>query len=103
MKIRVTQENYPQEVLSEELPVLVEFFATWCAKCAMMADIVDELADKYDGRVKVCQIDIDESEDLAAEFEIETVPTFVLFRAGEPVSAADGVLDKWVLMEMMEA
>ena len=45
MKIRVTQENYPQEVLSSKLPVLVEFFAAWCAKCAMMADIVDELAE----------------------------------------------------------
>ncbi|MBU3877487.1 thioredoxin [Faecalicatena sp. AGMB00832] len=102
MKVRVTGKNYSQEVLRSRLPVLVEFFAVWCAKCAMMADIVDDLAEEYDGLVKVCQIDIDESVDLASEFDIEIVPTFVVFRNGKPVSAANGVLDKQVLVEMME-
>ena len=84
-----------------ETPVLVEFFAVWCGKCAMMEDVVDEIAELYDGRVKVCQIEIDESETLAAEFEVEIVPTFVVFRNGEPVSAASGVLAKEVLEEMI--
>lgn len=101
MKIRVTAKNYPQEVLRSETPVLVEFFAVWCGKCAMMEDVVDEIAELYDGRVKVCQIEIDESETLAAKFEVEIVPTFVVFRNGEPVSAASGVLAKEVLEEMI--
>ena len=101
MKIRVTAKNYPQEVLRSETPVLVEFFAVWCGKCAMMEDVVDEIAELYDGRVKVCQIEIDESETLAAECEVEIVPTFVVFRNGEPVSAASGVLAKEVLEEMI--
>ena len=101
MKIRVTAKNYPQEVLRSETPVLVEFFAVLCGKCAMMEDVVDEIAELYDGRVKVCQIEIDESETLAAEFEVEIVPTFVVFRNGEPVSAASGVLAKEVLEEMI--
>ena len=101
MKIRVTAKNYPQEVLRSETPVLVEFFAVWCGKCAMMEDVVDEIAELYDGRVKVCQIEIDESETLAAEFEGEIVPTFVVFKNGEPVSAASGVLAKEVLEEMI--
>ena len=67
----------------------------------MMEDVVDEIAELYDGRVKVCQIEIDESETLAAEFEVEIVPTFVVFRNGEPVSAASGVLAKEVLEEMI--
>lgn len=102
MKIRVTAKNYPQEVLKSKMPVFVEFFAAWCGKCAMMEDIVDEVAREYGGRVKVCQIDIDESEDLAAEFEVEVVPTFVVFKGGKPVSAASGILKKEVLYQMIE-
>lgn len=101
MKIRVTAKNYQQEVLKSETPVLVEFFAVWCGKCAMMEDVVDEIAREYNGRVKVCQIEIDESEVLAAEFEVEIVPTFVVFKGGRPVSAASGVLAKKVLVDMM--
>ena len=79
MKIKVTAKNYPQEVLRSETPVLVEFFAVWCGKCAMMEDIVDEIAEEYDGRAKVCQIEIEESAVLAAEYEVNVVPTFVVF------------------------
>lgn len=103
MKIRVTAKNYQQEVLRSELPVLVEFYAIWCGKCAMLEDVIDELAAEYDGKVKVCQIDIEECEVLAAEFEIEVVPTFVLFREGRPAAAASGVRNKEVLVNMIEA
>ena len=103
MKIKDTAKNYPQEVLRSGMPVLVEFFAVWCGKCAMMADIVDELASEYAGRVKVCQIDIEECEILASEFDVEVVPTFVLFKGGRPVSAASGVLNKEVLIDMIES
>ncbi len=102
MKIKVTAKNYPQEVLRSETPVLVEFFAVWCGKCAMMEDIVDEIAEEYDGRAKVCQIEIEESAVLAAEYEVNVVPTFVVFREGKPVNYASGVLGKEVLIEMLE-
>lgn len=101
MKIRVTSQNYHQEVLRAEVPVLVEFFAVWCGKCAMMEDVVEELAEEYDGMVKVCQIEIDESEALARKFEVEVVPTFVVFKNGSPVSAASGVLNKDTLADMI--
>lgn len=101
MKIRVTSQNYHQEVLQADRPVLVEFFADWCGKCAMMEDVVDELAEEYDGMAKVCQIEIDESEALAQEFEVEVVPTFVVFKNGSPVSAASGVLNKKTLADMI--
>ena len=102
MKIRVTAKNYPQEVLRSETPVLVEFFAVWCGKCAMMEDVLDEIAKEYDGRVKVCQIEIEESAVLAAEFEVGIVPAFVVFRDGTPVNYANGVLAKDVLIRMLE-
>lgn len=101
MKIRVTAKNYRQEVLEAELPVLVEFFAEWCGKCAMMEDVVEQITQKCGGIMKVCQIEIDESADLAERFEVEIVPTFVIFRNGEPVSAAGGVVNKGVLLDMI--
>ena len=70
MKMRVTAKNYPQEVLRSETPVLVEFFAVWCGKCAMMEDVLDEIAKEYDGRVKVCQIEVEESGGLDKKFEV---------------------------------
>lgn len=101
MKIRVTAENYEREVLQSELPVLVEFFAGWCPKCAMLADAVDEIAEKCSGILKVCQIEIEESTELADTFEVEVVPTFVIFRSGEPIAAAGGVLHKETILEML--
>ena len=102
MKIRVTAKNYPQEALRSETPVLVEFFAVRCGKCAMMEDVLDEIAKEYDGRVKVCQIEIEESAVLAAEFEVGIVPAFVVFRDGKLVNYANGVLAKDVLIRMLE-
>lgn len=101
MKIRVTGKNYRQEVLECELTVLVEFFAVWCGKCAMMEDIVEDIAWEYEGRLKVCQIEIEECEALAAEFGVEVVPTFVVFKRGKPVATANGVLGKDVLRDII--
>ncbi|MBA4700800.1 MAG: conjugal transfer protein TraF [Ruminococcus sp.] len=102
MKIKVTAKSYPQEVLKSKTPVLVEFYAAWCRKCAMMESILDELADEYDGRVKVCQINIDDNKALAAEIGIGVVPTFVVFKWGKPVAAASGILSKNVLVDMIK-
>lgn len=102
MKNRVTVESYRQEVLLSDIPVLVEFFAAWCGKCAMMEDVVEELAGKYAGVMKVCQIEIEESADLAAKFEVEVVPTFVLFQCGKPIAAAGGVLTRESLEDMIQ-
>ncbi len=101
MKIRVTGENYRQEILEADTPVLVEFFADWCGKCAMMEDVVEQVAIKCDGIMRVCQIEIEQSADLAEQFHVEIVPTFVIFKDGEPVSAASGVVNKEVLLDMI--
>lgn len=101
MRVRVTAKNYQREVLSEKKPVLVEFFAEWCSKCAMMEDVVETISEKCDRDLKVCQIEIDESAELAEEFQVEIVPTFVIFKGGELVSVASGVSDKDVLLDML--
>lgn len=103
MKVKVTARNYESEVLRSKKPVLVEFFAAWCGKCAMMEDVLEEFAEEHPYVWKVCQIEIDECSELAAKFEVEVVPTFVVFKAGKPIAAASGVLDKETLAEMMES
>lgn len=101
MKIKVTADNYERDVLKCRLPVLVEFYAKWCSKCAMMEDVLTEIAREYDGIFQVCQIEIDESSELAEQFEVGTVPTFVVFREGKPVAAASGLLSRNNLVQMM--
>ncbi len=101
MKIKVTADNYRKEVLESSLPVLVEFYARWCSKCAMLEDMIEEIAQKYDGVFQVCQIEIDESSNLAKEFNVGIVPTFVVFRNGKAVAAASGILNRETLIKMM--
>lgn len=102
MKQRVNEQSYQREVQNSDIPVLVEFFAAWCGKCAMMEDIIEELSREADGRYKICQIEIDESPVLAAKFAIEIVPTFLIMKEGIPTAAASGIRSKEVLLEMLE-
>lgn len=101
MKQKVTSANYTNEVLMTKFPVLVEFYASWCGKCAMMEDVLEELAQENKHWMKVCQIDIEESEELAARFEVEIVPTYIVFWKGNPLASASGVRDKQTLKEMV--
>lgn len=102
MKRKVTSANYTQEVLMAKKPVLVEFYAEWCAKCAMMEDVLEELARENDFWMNVCQINIEESKDLAQKFEVEIVPTYVVFWKSTPIAAANGVRDKNTLEDMVK-
>ncbi len=80
-----------QEALASGKPVLADFFATWCGPCKMMGPIVDELADLFDGKAIVGKIDVDECMELAEEYEITTVPTFMFFKHGELVHRFSGI------------
>ena len=102
MKQKVTSANYTREVLMAQKPVLVEFYAEWCAKCAMMEDVMEELARENDFWMKVCQINIEESKDLSDTFEVEIVPTYVVFWKSKPIAAANGVRDRETLEEMVK-
>ena len=92
MEITVTKANFEQEVLQATGTVLVDFFATWCGPCKMIAPIVKELADE--GKAKVCKIDVDEEPELAIRFGVDSIPTLLVFRDGALVNRAIGYRSK---------
>ena len=94
MKIRVTSENYRQEIQESDIPVLVEFFADWCGKCAMMKPLVEDIEAKYRRRILFCETEIDESPSLADKYGADFVPTFVLFQDGRLVEILKGVMEE---------
>ena len=82
-EIVITSKNFDEEVMQAKQPVLVDFWATWCGPCRMLAPVIEELADEYDGKIVVGKIDVDECPDLASEFGVSSIPTVVLFKDGD--------------------
>jgi thioredoxin 1 len=103
MKLQqVTEQDFETEVLVSELPVLVEFGATWCGPCKVVEPELQALAQEYAGRAKVVSVDIDQSPFLARQLGIQSVPTFLVFQHGRPVSGKAGALKRAQLAEMLE-
>lgn len=103
MEMKFTSENFDAEVLKSDKPVLVDFFATWCGPCKMMAPVVEALAGEYDGKAKVGKLDVDECEDIAARYGVMTIPTIILFKNGEIAYKTVGVQNKATLVEALNA
>lgn len=94
--------NFEQEVLNSDIPVLVDFYADWCGPCKMMAPVVDELSEEYDGRVKVGKVNVDTASGTAAKYRVMSIPTFILFKNGEPVETLVGAVSKKELEERLK-
>ncbi|WP_322174107.1 thioredoxin [Acutalibacter caecimuris] len=97
----ITTENFEAEVLGSQLPVLVDFWAEWCGPCRMFSPIIDEFAQANPDKVKVGKVNVDEQPELAARFGVMSIPTAILFRAGEAVDTRVGVQPKEALEEMI--
>ncbi|MFR8011385.1 MAG: thioredoxin [Clostridia bacterium] len=91
MAIPVTAETFKQEILDSQIPVLTDFWATWCNPCRMLAPILEELAQDYEGKVKFCKVDVDENADLAVMYGIVSVPTLILMKSGKEVERISGL------------
>lgn len=94
MSMEITTENFEFEVLKSEIPVLVDFWATWCGPCRMIGPIIDQLSEEFDGKAKVGKINVDEQSALAAQFNVMTIPTLILFKNGEIVEKFVGSRSK---------
>ena len=93
-EIVITAENFEREVLQSEVPVLVDFWATWCGPCRMIAPAVAKIAEKYEGQIKVGKIDVDTQPQLAARFGIVSIPTVKVFRGGAVTGSLVGLRPK---------
>lgn len=100
-EIKLTNENFESEVLKSEIPVLVDFYATWCGPCKMIAPLVEEISEEYAGKAKVCKIDVDETPELAIAFGVSSIPTIIVFKNGEVYKKAVGYRSKKELEDML--
>lgn len=100
--MHITRNNFKEEVLNAEKPVLLDFWAGWCGPCRMLSPVIDELAEEA-GDVKICKINIDEEPELAAEFEVMSIPTLVVMKDGRELQRASGVRPKAAILDMLGA
>ncbi len=92
--IELTSDNFEEEVLQSEKPVLVDFWAPWCGPCQVLGPVIKELAKELGDKAKVCKLNVDENQQLAAEYEVQGIPTVVVFKDGEPQKRLVGIQPK---------
>jgi thioredoxin 1 len=101
--VTVTQENFKETVLGSDTPILVDFWATWCGPCRMVAPVLDDLASELDGKLKIGKVNVDENQDLAMQFRVSSIPAFVLFKNGQAVDRVVGALPKAAFKNFVSA
>ena len=100
--LAVTSANFATEVLQSPFPVLVDFWAAWCGPCRAVAPTVEALASEYAGKLKVVKLDVDESGDVAGQFGVQSIPTLILFKGGQPVERLVGNVPKPAIVSKIQ-
>lgn len=102
MAQEITDKNFKEEALKSDLPVLVDFWAPWCAPCTMIAPVIEEIAKEYNGRLKVGKLNVDDNPLTPSEFEIMTIPTLIIFKGGQIAERIVGAVPKSELKGKIE-
>ncbi|HUM33927.1 MAG TPA: thioredoxin [Candidatus Saccharicenans sp.] len=92
--VQLNESNFEQEVLKSDYPVLVDFWAPWCSPCQMVGPIIEEIAESYQGKLKVAKLNVDENANLSSRYQILSIPTMILFKNGQPVDSLSGATTK---------
>jgi len=100
--LKITKDNFEQEVMNSDKPVLLDFWASWCGPCRMVGPIVEEIAEETVGRVKVGKVNVDEEPDLAQTFAVSSIPTLVVMKNGQVAQSTVGVKSKQAILNMLE-
>ena len=99
---QVSDASFEQDVLGSELPVLVDFWAEWCGPCKMIAPVLDELADEYAGKLKICKVDVEANPEVPGKFGIRGIPTLILFKGGNVEATKVGALSRAQLVQFID-
>jgi len=102
LEVEVNGNNFQQEVLESSIPVLVDFWASWCMPCRMLAPTIEKLAEENQGKLKVCKLNTDENQNIAAQYGIQGIPTLIIFKEGKEVGRTVGVMSKEKLQEKLD-
>lgn len=100
MEITLTKENFREETTNTDLPVLVDFWASWCGPCRMLAPIVEQIAEEYEGKIRVGKVNVDEEPELAAAFNVSSIPTIVIIKDGAVSEVSVGYRPKAELLKL---
>ena len=101
-ELKITRENFENEVMKSDIPVLIDFWAPWCGPCRMMGPIIEQLADEYEGKAKVGKVNVDEEGELSQAFGVMSIPTIVLIKDGKVVKQAVGARPKTEVEAMLQ-
>lgn len=101
--VHVTDASFEADVLNADTPVLVDFWAEWCGPCKMIAPVLAEIATEYEGKIKVCKMDVDANTETAPKFGIRGIPTLIIFKGGNAEATKVGALSKTQLVEFIES
>ena len=101
-ELKITRENFENEVMKSNIPVLIDFWAPWCGPCRMMGPIIEQLAEEYEGKAKVGKVNVDEEGELSQAFGVMSIPTIVLIKDGKVVKQAVGARQKAEVEAMLQ-
>ena len=102
MAIVLNSKTFQSEVLEAKGVVLVDFYADWCAPCKMLGPIVEEVGREYEGRAKICKINIDQAQDIAVEYQVMSIPTLMVFKDGKKQEVSIGFIDKGEVAQLLD-